>query len=75
MRKRFKVLFEWDEETGVYSATVPALPGCVTQGNNLHETVERVREAITGYLEALQLQGESLPKEPEMLFGEVEVSV
>lgn len=29
---RFKVLLEWDNETGVYVATVPALPGCATQG-------------------------------------------
>jgi predicted RNase H-like HicB family nuclease len=34
MQRRFKVVLTWDNETQVYVVTVPALPGCVTQGKN-----------------------------------------
>ncbi|BCV23833.1 type II toxin-antitoxin system HicB family antitoxin [Gelria sp. Kuro-4] len=76
MLRRFKVILEWDEEVGAYTVTVPALPGCVTQGRTVEESLERVREAITGYLKAMKLHGESVPKhDPRMVFGEVEVSL
>ncbi|HHY92417.1 MAG TPA: type II toxin-antitoxin system HicB family antitoxin, partial [Firmicutes bacterium] len=39
------------------TVTVPALPGCVTQGRTVEESLERVREAITGYLKAMKLHG------------------
>ncbi|HHV56398.1 MAG TPA: type II toxin-antitoxin system HicB family antitoxin [Firmicutes bacterium] len=55
MLRRFKVILEWDEEVGAYTVTVPALPGCVTQGRTVEESLERVREAITGYLKAMKL--------------------
>ena len=39
-------------EEGGFWAEVPALPGCVTQGESLDEVRENLREAITGWLEA-----------------------
>ena len=39
-------------EEGGFWAEVPALPGCVTQGDTLEEIRENLREAITGWLEA-----------------------
>lgn len=56
----YKVILERnDDEPGYYTATVPALPGCVSQGRTKEETLERVREAIQGYLESLQKDGSS----------------
>ncbi len=40
--------------------TVPALPGCITEGDTVDEVIENAQEAITGYLEALKLQGKPL---------------
>jgi predicted RNase H-like HicB family nuclease len=37
------------EESG-YWAEVPALPGCVTQGETLQELEANLREAIEGWL-------------------------
>lgn len=76
MRMRFKVLFEWNEDVGGYTVSVPALPGCITEGDNLQEAMENAREAIIGYLEALKAKGEPVPSgDPQMFFGDVEVSV
>jgi predicted RNase H-like HicB family nuclease len=41
----FNVVIEQDED-GVYVATVPEIKGCYTQGKDLHEVLERIKEAI-----------------------------
>jgi len=45
---------------------VPALPGCHTQGKTKEEALERVREAIQGYLESLQKDGIPTPRDVEL---------
>jgi predicted RNase H-like HicB family nuclease len=47
----FTVIFTPSEE-GVYIVTCPALPGLVTEGDNLREARKMAREAITGYIES-----------------------
>jgi len=44
------------DETGGYWAEVPALPGCVTQGETIAEVEENLREAIEAWLEAGESQ-------------------
>ena len=41
-----------EEPEGGYSAEVPALPGCYTDGDTLEEVQSNLREAIQLYLEA-----------------------
>jgi len=41
-----------EAEEGGYWAEVPALPGCMTQGESLEEIEANLREAIAGWLEA-----------------------
>lgn len=31
--RRFKVFLEWNEKTKGYTVTIPALPGCITEGD------------------------------------------
>ena len=45
------------EPGGGFWAEVPALPGCYSQGESIPELLDRVREAITGILDALREQG------------------
>ena len=49
MRKKnlsqFKVVIERDED-GYFVATVPALPGCHTQGKTMQELQKNVREVV-----------------------------
>jgi len=48
---RFVVVLERDEEAGGYNVTVPALPGCFTQGDSVDQSLERAKDAIATYLE------------------------
>ncbi len=38
-------------EEGGYWAEVPALPGCVSEGETWNETIANIREAAEGWLE------------------------
>lgn len=49
------------EESGGFSVTVPALPGCVSQGDTREHALEMVREAIEVYLESLEAHGDPVP--------------
>ncbi len=46
----FKVVLEPSEEGG-YTVYVPALPGCISEGDTLEEALQNIREAIELYLE------------------------
>ena len=41
-------------EDGYYVAECPSLPGCVSQGKTKEEAIESIKEAIEGYILALQ---------------------
>lgn len=38
-------------EEGGYWAEVPALPGCITEGDTMEELIANLQDAITGWLE------------------------
>jgi predicted RNase H-like HicB family nuclease len=57
---KFRAIIEPDED-GVFVATVPSLPGCISQGATRDEAVRNISEAITGYLESLRERGEPIP--------------
>ncbi len=52
-----------DPEEGGYTVAVPALPGCITEGDTLEDALENARDAIRLYLEHLEAKGEPLPEE------------
>lgn len=53
---KFKVVIE-KGENGYFVATVPALPGCISQGKTESEAKENIKEAIELHLEALAEDG------------------
>ena len=63
--RQYTIIMEPDIDEGGYTVTVPALPGCITQGETLEQCIERAREAIAGYIESLQLDGLPIPEETE----------
>ena len=72
--KRYSVLLIPDPEEGGYTVSVPALPGCITEGDTFEEALDNVREAIQLYLETLRHLGEPIPEEsapPELAAVEV----
>jgi antitoxin HicB len=49
------------EDDGGFSVTVPALPGCVSQGETRDEALAMIREAIEVYIESLVAHGDPIP--------------
>ena len=72
MVHRYRVILEREEEGG-YAIWVPALPGCVSQGEAPEEALANIREAIQCYLESSLKHGEPLPDEAAMSEWTVEV--
>jgi antitoxin HicB len=68
---KYRVYLEPDED-GVFVATCPALPGCVSQGRTRMEATENIREAIEGYLKSLRKHGDPVP--PSIIEEVIEVS-
>jgi predicted RNase H-like HicB family nuclease len=56
-------------EEGGYVVSVPALPGCVTQGETFEEAVAMAQDAIQCYIEGLLKDGEPIPEEPQPAVG------
>ena len=46
-----------EPEAGGYSASIPALPGCHTQGETLEEVTANLREAAEGWLAVAHDEG------------------
>ncbi|MEO8612600.1 MAG: type II toxin-antitoxin system HicB family antitoxin [Chloroflexota bacterium] len=64
----------YTDEDGVWIAEVPSLPGCGSDGNTREEAIERVKEAIQGYVEALEADGLPVPDEyPNFETARVEI--
>ena len=57
MQYTYKVLLRKEPEGG-FTASVPALPGCITYGENIDEAMSMAKEAIELYVEELQDRGE-----------------
>jgi len=49
---RFKIFLEIDED-GWFTATVPSLPGCISQGRTEEEAKKNITEAISLHLKSL----------------------
>ena len=60
MRYNYKILMTKEDEGG-YMVTVPALVGCITQGDSIEEAMTMAQEAIELYIEELQSRGEKIP--------------
>ena len=61
----YTIILDPDLDEGGYTVTVPALPGCVTQGETLEEAIAMAEDAIRGYIESLLKDGEPIPEERE----------
>jgi antitoxin HicB len=70
---RYTVVLE-QEPDGGYVATVPALPGCVSQGDTRNEAVDNIREAIELYIEDCRDAGDPIPTEAGREFVEIEAA-
>ena len=42
------------DEAGYFVAEVPALPGCLSQGQTYEEAIANIKEAVEGWLEVME---------------------
>jgi predicted RNase H-like HicB family nuclease len=61
----YTIILHPEAEEGGYSVTVPALPGCATQGETIDEAVSMAKEAIALHIEGLIAHGLPVPEESE----------
>lgn len=52
-RMKFRIILEPSDEGG-YTAYVPSLPGCISEGDNAEDALANIREAIELYLEPVE---------------------
>ena len=50
---RLKVVLEPSEEGG-YTAYIPSLPGCISEGETVQDALANIREAVELYLEPVE---------------------
>ncbi|OGK09238.1 antitoxin HicB [Candidatus Roizmanbacteria bacterium RIFCSPHIGHO2_01_FULL_35_10] len=55
---KYDVVFEEAEEGG-YTVYVPALPGCISEGDTFEKAKKNIKDAITLYLESIEIDRKS----------------
>ncbi len=61
----YRILLRKEPEGG-FTVTVPTLPGCVTYGDSIEESINMAREAIELYIESLREHGDEIPTEEDV---------
>ena len=62
MTRTYTVVLKQDPDGG-YCVSVPALPGCFTEGDTVAEALTMAREAIEVYLDMVVDNGEPIPRD------------
>jgi predicted RNase H-like HicB family nuclease len=61
--REYTIILEPNPDEAMYTVTVPALPGCITQGKTVEECIERAKEAISVWIADAEAHGEPVPTE------------
>ena len=75
MPNGYRIILEWNEDEDGFTVTVPALPGCITEGDTIEEALTNAKEAIKGYLKVLEIQGKPLPLGEQLPFKNQELVI
>lgn len=57
---KYRVIIEQDDK-GFFTAEVPSLPGCISQGKTREDAVKNIQDAIQGYIASLEKHNEPVP--------------
>lgn len=71
---RYTVVLERKSDGG-FIASVPALPGCVSQGDSREEALANAKEAVELYVEDCIASGDPVPTEAGLEYIEVMTGV
>jgi predicted RNase H-like HicB family nuclease len=61
LKMKLQIILEPSEDGG-YTAVVPSLPGCISEGDTKEEAIKNIREAIELYLEPIEDDNEYNPE-------------
>lgn len=72
---KYKVIIRYDKEYEGYYIDVPSLPGCMSQGKTIEESLNNIKDAIKGWLITEKKHRRFAEQEPEeeIFLGEVTV--
>lgn len=71
---QFEVFFILQDEGG-FTAEVPDLPGCISEGDTLEKAEKNIQEAIELYLETLEERGIPLPEREPLKVLKMNITV
>lgn len=71
---RYSIVIEQDED-GFYCASIPALPGCFSNGATHAEAVANIRDAAALHLEVLREHGDPIPPPRPVTVEELDIAV
>ena len=70
----YQVVIEQDED-GMFCASVPALPGCFSNGDTHDEALANIREAMSLHLDVLREHGDPIPTPRPVTVEDVDIAV
>ena len=78
--RKFKIhnytaVFESDKKSGGFTATIPALPGCISEGDTFEEAKKNIEEAATLYLETMKSAEEKFKNQESFVIAPIEVRI
>ena len=71
----YTAVFEPDTESGGFTATIPALPGCISEGDTFEKAKKNIEEAASLYLETMKGGNETEENKTGFVIAPVEVRV
>ncbi len=73
---QYTAIFEPDKEVGGYTVTIPALPGCVSEGDTFEKALANIEEAAGLYIEVMKKKKDkTLSNRSEVIVAPVQVKV
>lgn len=82
MKYIYSAMFTPSEDGAKYFARIPDLPGCVSSGRDLHDAINQITDAASGWLVVAEDEGlpipastpqSQLPHEPGCVFSIVQL--
>ncbi len=71
---KFTVILTPDLDDGGYVAECPAIPGCISEGDTVEQSLANIKEAIEGCLESLAANQQELPEEQAVIVATVDAN-
>lgn len=73
---QYIAVFEPDLISGGFTATIPSLPGCISEGNTFEEALQNIREAASLYIEvAKNVKEDILKEEKGLVIAPIEIKI